>query len=219
MPFLKAESLIDRLGNYLMRVTLQDNDEIIEKTLTMDQFIMVLSESLGCKAIRIGQLPTGYYDGNFDVSNAGSFSVVLRYPGKQRQFIYEENQFFIPFPPLVFYFKYKSGRREQGDVWAVCNDEINEKTLLMQYPYGNVYNDGRICFGSIRGRQLKHMIDIDMVVEDFFLSITSNDAYRKQNTMDLSQGELLQLIKDKQEFPTDLLCPSNITIANILSRL
>jgi len=221
MPFLTAVSLIDMLGNILIRVSLQEKDEIIEKTITIDQFLMVLSESReGISNLsRIGQMPTGYYDGNFDVSDGGNFSVVLRYPGKKRQFIYEGNHFFIPFPPLVFYFKYNFGRRELGYVWAVCNEEINNKTVFMQYPFGNVYTDGSICFGNIKGRKLRNMREIDLVVEDFFLGITSNDSYRKQNTRGLSQGELIQLIKDKKEFPTDLLCPTYVTLEDILCKL
>lgn len=210
-PKIKSEIVYDSLGNSLFRVTVTNEDKTVtEKTISYLDYMKLLGDS-GFEDrnsyISIGPLPKGYVNAKLNISNPGTFKVMVFYPGEKRAFCYGNYHYFVPFPPLVFTFDCVNGSIRSHHCYATCTDSLTPDTPLMMYPFGNVSDTGSICMGNIETKQLTAICDIDGVVESFFMSETNNDYYSSKNT--LPQEQLIQKIKDLQLFPVELLKPDS----------
>lgn len=215
---LCSETIPDKLGNYLMRIHVEEDDgTVIEKDVPMDVYLKILGDaSLSNMAdlIQMPVLPEHYLTGKIS-SSKDTFSVILFYPEEKRAIKFAEKHWYVPFPALVFRFVVKSGIVQAKSCFA-SSGAIDDDAILFSYPFGNVNSEsGNICMGTIKGRHVQTMSDINIIVEDFFMSETNNDYYADNNATSYRQEELLSRLEKMEHFPVEWLKDSGITLGNI----
>lgn len=211
---------------------IQDGDEETRKTIAYEDFLcMVDAEAESDQMIpRIGRLPEGFVDGG--VGRDGSKEAIIRVPAGRRPLIFaarggnESSEYIVPFPELIFHFKTKGNRVIKSEVCA-CVDG-----LLYHYPFGNVYDDAHICWGSNTLPAIESMKQFETLVTLFFSSGTNNDLFRcpvvevpqkkkdgtpskKTKKLTLTQKDLLEVVSKAETFPVSLLARSGKKISDL----
>lgn len=141
----------------------------------------------------------------------GSFIAFFFIPAKKQPLNLYGNRNIIPFPSLLFEFAVENDYCTRPVVYAVKEDTIDELTELYHYPFGNVYSDGRICFGSNNLKDIKEPADCLKLISLFFGCETNNDLWdikqnvSKKGSFVLTQAGLVEYIKTQDKYPADLL--------------
>ena len=187
-----------------------------QRVITPQQFIDILLNATDEeKALpRIGRIPEGFYDGYTD-SRRGVHEAIMYIPAGVRPllFIGSDEPLIVPFPVLVFYFRTKMGKVTVSKVFAAKDEKLTENTVLYSYPFGNVHDDGRICWGGNVLPDIKQLTDFEKLVEMFLGSETNNDLYR--NVGGVTQEQLLAKLKGKKFFPNKWLVPINVMVRDL----
>ena len=134
------------------------------------------------------------------------YRVILYVKEQMQPFSYAGAIMRLPFPAQVFYLEVKGGAVKNKKVYAVKDEIICPDTELFYYPFGNVYDDGRICMGNIL-TELPTINDSVKFIEAFINGRTNSDLARMKNTMGYSQTELIGKIKGKENYPKEYLYP------------
>lgn len=196
----------------------KDMGEIQRKNISFRRFIDIINDSVVNidNMIQIGPLPNGYYSGEISPEREYSFNCVLIVPEGLRPFYYMDEIFMIPFPVLVFYFMVLDGRMTFSKCYAMKKGSVTEDSILYHYPFGNVYDDGKICWGKNKLPEIKRMKELETLVSLFFGSPTNNDLYNPSSILKcseeyvLTQRGLLEHIKGLEMFPENILhCTGN----------
>lgn len=160
----------------------------------------------------LGQMPEGYVGANY--SDSKNFTVILRIPplccpvqfmGK----LYKS----IPYPELCFMLKYKTGILNESAVYAVKGENT-----LCYYPFGNVYEDGRICWGGYQHPCINSIKESELTARKFYELPTNNDLW-KASHVNYNVGvlsNLYNLLSEKDFFPLEWLVPIGKTVQNLL---
>ena len=217
---MKVISTIDTRAPGTVRVHCEDDDNIaFIKNISYHDYLAILQNSTvsdGERVKRIGTLPFGWYDGGYEEST-GTYEAILHLPAAERPFIYYGKSYVVPFPGLVFYLKAQKGNVTCSRLFALAEDGISETSVLHHYPYGNVYDDGKICWGGndVNMPKIQCFKDFEKVVELFFGAETNNDLYQSPELkkdgkkVEMSQSELVMLLEGKEKFPVEFLRKSN----------
>lgn len=223
---MKVIATIDTKFPQAVRVHCEDDDNIaVLKNISYQDFVELLTESRmnDDKVNRIGSLPFGFIDGGYE-SVTSTFEAILHLPAQERPMKYFEEVYIVPFPDLVFYLKAQKGRVTTSKVFALASGDTSEKAKLYRYPYGNVYEDGKICWGGNSNSipSVHCLKDFEKVVTLFFGATTNNDLYKSPIyekdgvQVNMSQTELLKLMQGKDIYPAEFLNPSRIgTMKNL----
>ena len=111
----------------------------------------------------------------------------------------------------MFYIKEERNRITKSLLYAVVDKNLTDESKLYHYPYGNVYRDGRICWGSNSLPQISSLADFERVINLFFGAKTNNDLYEppkvkhEEHEYAPSQLELISLMEREDEFPEKFL--------------
>jgi len=156
-------------------------------------------------ASRLGQLPDGYVDALYVDSE--NFKVCIEVPAGIRNITYYGDVFFIPFPALLFRLTVSKGKIVSSKVVAELNG------YCYCYPFGNVYTDGRICWGSTALPKITCLSDVNQVIQLFFGSETNNDLYSAGRNVPnkkqyVNQRGLFEFLEKKLKFPKRDLIPT-----------
>lgn len=154
----------------------------------------------------IGKIPDGYIDASVG-TRPGCFNVCIRVPAGVRCISYYDDDYFIPFPECIFFFKYEDGIKEGNSYVFAKRSNSNE---LCQYPFANVYGDGKICWGSTKCMPIESMYEVKNHIGLFFGSKTNNDLYRPGSSVIfkeefINQRGLFEFLKTEETFPDELL--------------
>jgi PRTRC genetic system protein B len=145
----------------------------------------------------------------------GNEKQITWYHPPQKKFLYFTKQMsiedgFYPLPGLVF-----SLNDSDLSVYAV-NEIPNEKTILYHAPFGNLYEDGSVCWGNV---------DVDVKQTDFkkickhIENLFFKSKFTHTNSDKITKSNLVTLfnsLKDKDCFPMDELLPSKVKINQLL---
>lgn len=210
---MRSQTVTDAMGNVLIRVTLQDGIEEIEKTLSVEQYVDMLKQGaikLEDDQTRVGRLPNGFYDAMIGKKKS---RIVLTFTGQKRAFCLCGVPMIIPFPALCFVFDMDmmKGTLQRRECFALDTDNPDDNSRLFCYPFGNVNEYGNICFGNIDVNSSNTSLDkLNSVVENFFSGVTNNDYYGdcELNLSGLDQGALTSKLKKRAKFPTEWLKPT-----------
>ena len=223
---MKVTATIDTKYPQAVRVHCEDDDNIaVLKHISYQDFVELLTESYKHDGAvnRIGTLPIGFIDGGYEKITS-TYEAIMHLPAQERPMKYFDKVYIVPFPDLVFYLKAQKGNVTTSKVFALESGDTTENAKLYRYPYGNVYDDGRICWGSNRNTipRVHCLKDFEKVVTLFFGAETNNDLfqspkYEKDGVLvDVSQTELIQLVEGKEKFPVEFLNPCRIgTMKNL----
>lgn len=199
-----------------------DSGETVKKILPMKKYIELLTDSMedSHKMVAIGQIPNGYYDGKIHPYEPDTFSVTIALPKGLQQIVYGTSSYSVPVPGLVFVIEVKKQRIIKSVVYAY-KGELTEDSPLYHYPFGNVYCNGKICWGGNSLPKCNVMKDVDKVIALFFGSPTNDDLYSPEsNFLDppeyvLSQRAFLEFLKGKDEFPENILMETGNVLAEV----
>lgn len=192
-----------------VRCLITENNGVKQsKTVPVDEFLKICTNAVGKKNVRIGGMPSGYIDGWIS-EDGKEFGAVIKMPAGVRSFLYKGTDYKIPVPNLVFSFNVEKDMIQRS-FCAV----LGEGGELFHYPFGNVYNDGHICFGSLEFDNLNTLKDLERVVTGFVYAETNDDLYKPvqvkvgkgkgSKTLPHDQKQLVEFLKDKTEWPKEV---------------
>lgn len=210
-----ADNALDVLINIA-----KDDGSQCQKVVSFEDFFQVLKEendTRDCKIARLGKLPYGFIDGGV---TEGDMEAIIHIPSGVRPLMYYEQSYVVPWPDLVFYFRTAKGAITHSKLYALDGAPTPKKELKY-YPFGNVHQDGRICWGGNVLPKMEVLKDFDKVVTLFFGAGTNDDLYKKfvlkegRKKRELMQRELLEILKGMDKFPSKCLATTGMTFAQL----
>lgn len=183
---------------------------------THEQFITSILESVERQVLTTPLLPRGCI--MYTTINKNRHYLFVEVAPQVRKVFYNTVCFDdVPFPRLLFGFSlmehYEQIRVENVYVAALEDFVLQENTRVYYYPFTNVYQSGRVCWGNTKLPLLNSISEIRVVIELFFNSINNDDLYGGANLSKLSFRELLQSIQNK-DFPVEYLNFTGKTLAD-----
>lgn len=164
----------------------------------------------------LGRMPYGYVTGKYKDNR--NFSVILSIPGAQMPVQFMGKLFSsVPFPELIFAFKYCGGNLNRSLVYAT-----NSSGELCRYPFGNVYDDGRICWGSYVHSEVTCISDAELAARKFYELPTNNDLWEKKYVRhDVGiLSNMYSMLDGMACFPDEwLVCLPGMTMDDILNKI
>jgi len=194
-------------------------------TISLKDFIGCLSESQMSESnyIQLGSLPKEIYDGAIDIGNVSSFRAVLVLPKGRHMLNYFGDITILPFPDLTFLFEVGNGYLKNSKVFALDrgkSQEIQADTVVCRYPFGNVYFDGRICWGTNMLPQVKNITESSLFIELFLGSETNMDLYQAplHHPEFVNQRGLIEALEKMDTFPTEFLRPDSLLLSQLVDK-
>ena len=206
-------------------VELIDDDGIrTAKYVDTEHFLKALhgaqvSEEKFC---RIGKIPQYYYDGSIRRDEDGMISgkIMMIIPMLRTVAQFEKTRYEIPFPALLFFYSIKRGKISATEVYALKGERWNEKSILYNYPFGNVniYSHS-VCWGNNVLPNIDDLQKLDVICSLFYTSPCNNDYYTAGKSTVWKIGNLrgvFEKLKVKSNFPERILVSSGKwTIASL----
>lgn len=203
---MKITAVFEGSNEMLNEVSVHITDEKgieTRKVLHMSEFLGILEDcATGSEMLHIGELPEGFYDGAISQEET-TFRLAVLVPAGVRPLNYFGDMYMVPFPALMFTFVVTGGSITRSKVFALDTDVPNDKSVVYHYPYGNVYGEGKICWGTNHLERISKKKDINSVVALFFGSETNNDLFRTGKYP--TQRMLLEEMKTAKTFPRECL--------------
>jgi hypothetical protein len=133
---------------------------------------------------------------------AGNKYFVIRHPLLRADITYHQTVYEnFPIPRMVFGFVVaRDGRVTGCKVAAVADEKPVPETRVYEWPFSNVFNDGRICTGAANSLPVHKTGRTLSSLPHFILALPNNDHNfnRGHNKMKLGYRELLDYMKDKE---------------------
>lgn len=193
---------------------------MITKTVSIDDLVAAMSKGF---EITTGILPQGvkFYSGT-----KSHYKIGIEVPGRRRtvSFSLTTGKFDveIPFPDMLFIFEVSRGHYQSSKGFAVIPPVGLSNDQLYLFPFGNISHNGSICWGSAATGEVTDAIMLDSAVNKFFSSVFSGHYVWGTNTFHPPEGvgdlqELINYLKDKEDFPSSMLKPCGMTLGEVLS--
>lgn len=190
-----------------------DDHSVVKKLLKHADYIRTL---MGTEAksemISIGQLPRGYYDGRMSATEQKDYECIIVVPQGVRPVELYEETFMVPFPITVFKLGARNGKLCVSYVYAASDEVVTDQSRLSYFPFSNVYEDGKICWGQNTLPNINAMRDFDLVTGLFFGSPANTDLYYPSQHLSKDAPietntlkEFLGYLDGKDEFPAEIL--------------
>lgn len=189
----QGNSRADIVVNHTNGTSVRKNISIQELKKAMDA---VYADHL--KGNMLGPIPEGYLESCY--SSPGNFRIWITLPAKIRTLMYYGQVCQIPFPSLLFYFEVIKTNISKSCLYAF-HGKAAEGIPLYRYPFGNVYENGNICWGNTQLPRILSLKDVEHLTEMFFMSDTNDDLF--QSICHRTQRELLYSLKG--DFPLSKL--------------
>lgn len=196
-------------------------NEITKKCISYEDFLAIVNNSTKAdNFLHVGKLPEGYYDAILDKDEMG-FKCLVVVPEGLKPIIYYSDIYMVPFPKLMFYFKVRTGILKESKVYALKSGRISDKTTLYKYPFGNVYDGGKICWGGNVINGIYELRKVERIISTFFGSPTNDDLWGKCINVPSDdprrvQRGLLESLNMEKTFPEDILVKTHYSVKNLL---
>lgn len=153
---------------------------------------------------RIGVLPNGLYDASIKEEDGifNAYATIIT-PQKKQMITFIDQGFYILFPSLIYFFKVEANRCVKSSVFAIKDKVPMDHSKLFNYPFGNVHNDGKICWGNIQLPEINSLFDLQEIVKLFIQSPTNLDLYH--NPSFNNPREMYKKLEHCRVFPAKLL--------------
>ncbi len=193
------------------------NSKIVEMESLLMAFKCAVKTDVG--QTPIGKIPFGYYDGAIGMHyNKLCADIVTVLPASMQMMQYENTQYDVCMPSLVFSFHVNKGKLENTRVFTLKDEKPTEKSVLYRYPYGNVQDDGRVCWGSNTLPEIREIKRLEMVMTLFIQSPCNSDLYHSEKCIgqnDVPLRELFEQLRNVQSFPEEYLMPIKMQRRNM----
>ena len=211
---INATYITDTHKDAFWRVSVTDDGITQTKVLSQEQFANTLRKGTIVrkerKAFSLGKMPFGYVDAF--ISSEGTYTVAVLYPKKKRGVLYYEDTYYVPYPNVLYIYSVKNGILQSKKCFAVKDADlqkgISKGTPLYAFPFGNVSQEGSMCYGSIKYPDLRRLSSIDELVALFLNGQVNDDLYsaKRCSTQHCKQFELYRYLETKKTFPDKILC-------------
>ena len=204
-------------------VSIKEDGRILNKTVSMEEIISKLMTNY---SISTGLLPRGtrIYSGT-----QSDYAVGIEIPAGVRPLHYiREGQFKgkVPFPPCFMVVGVKNTNITYSAMYAAHGPVTSDKDNLYNFPFGNVYNDGHICWGGVKLSMIKNPIELLPIVSSFMDSEYNGDLMydttfnpsKLEGLISRNLKSLLTTIENKEVFPLDILVKAGQTVSGALKR-
>lgn len=200
----------------------------ISRIVTVESLIRALcnSATLPKVNITVGEIPFGYYDAQVsEVQGKFSADMVAVLPAGKQMMRYEETYYDVSIPSLVFRFSVEREKLVKTEVYAMKDETPTDHSHLYRYPFGNVSESGRVCWG---GNQFSDIRSLKSLEEAMMLFIQSPgnadyfDGKRYCGHAEISLRELFERLKDEETYPEDYLVAlkqnrKNMTLGDLVT--
>lgn len=199
-----------------------NGDKITTKTIAVSDLIAELSRDL---EITTGVLPGGtrFYSGTKSVYRIG-----IQVPAKVRTADFNLHdvgpmKVTVPFPEMLFVFSIREKRISDSTLFACIPPIGRPHDRLYFFPFGNVYEDGRVCWGSVHQPQIEEPIVLDTMVTRFFGSVFSGHLVHGSSMFNppeegvVNLRTLLEHLSGREHFPDRVLKASNATLGSAMA--
>lgn len=193
---------------------------MVTKTVAIDDLVAAMSKGF---EITTGILPQGakFYSGT-----KTQYKIGIEVPGRRRtaSFSLGGDHFDaeLPFPDMLFVFEVGRGHYKSSQGFAIIPPVGLPSDPLYLFPFGNISHNGSICWGSAANGEVRDAIMLDSAVNKFFSSVFSGHYVWGTNTFNPPEGvgdlrELIDHLKNQDDFPSSLLKPCGMTLGEILA--
>lgn len=200
-------------------VSIQNTDgEVITKNVAFDDYLKMLDDST--VSTHVGtrlHLPENCYD--IKCADSQNFSIILTVPAQLFPITYlRDNHYVIPFPRLLFAFNVVDTKLVESRVFAIPGDSsIDDDTIVYHYPFGNVYESGRICWGSNSLPDVDDPGDCRVITQLFFSAPTNDDLWKTSciSSSDAFLSQLYNRLNGVDKFDDTILKPTSYRVGNL----
>lgn len=212
---ISSRTFVDEWGMLCFDVEVEEEDgSIMAKRLSVDDYLCLFQESVQKKKsyVAVPRLPKEVVWAAM-TDEPDTFKAVILLPEASRPVFYCGQIIeSVPFPALCAFVEVEGGRRMNTKLFAIKTMEKNAE--LFRYPFGNVSQDGRCCFGNIVVDKLRDAGESLRVTEAFLTGETNNDLWESIGNYS-SQGNLFEDLHGKKRFPKNLLKKVGMTVQDL----
>lgn len=181
------------------------------RIVTIESLLKAIQSSFTAQRVYmpVGEMPFGYYDAQIG-EDQGRFcaDAVMVLPAGKHLIQYEQTRYDVPLPSMVFQFKVDRQQITSTYVYVIKDKKLTDKSKLYRYPFGNVNQSGRVCWGKNKLPDIRELKELEEAVMLFIQSPSNSDYYESKvycNHEGLSLRQLLEMLKDEEEYPQDYL--------------
>lgn len=187
------------------------------KYVDIDELLAALNKSVvkEKQAYYMGKLPQNYYDGCIRRDKSGNLDadIILTVPGVKMRTVYENSEYMIPYPSLLFCFQIHNNGIVKTQLYAIKGIHWTDKTVLYNYPFGNVSTSMHtVCWGSNSLPEIKELRQLDAVCSLFYNCPCNNDYFSAERSTKLKYTNvrgLFEKIMNNENFPEEILVESD----------
>jgi len=202
-----------------IRVNIHRDDGSMQlKDLTAVEYFSLLRdvfyEHVTMPAARLGALPDGFYDAAISGTPDSYTCAVCLEPGRVSA-IYFDKEYVVPYPKLLLVYKVLRGSLVGTRCFALKrNDVLDDNVKLYKYPFGNVDDDGSVCWGGnsrnlIGERKFNSLHDLNFLSVLFVSSPSNGDYFTPDriNNFAPSLSDFYRELGSMDVFPDECLSP------------
>lgn len=192
-----------------LNISISDDEakvELISKN--KKQYKVVSLSELITKLLRNNKLSTGILPSNTKIFSGtpSSYKIVIESLGRKRRFMYREKKYNIPFPTCCFVFHVESNILRRSFLFSTAKPIVSESDFLYCFPFGNIYDDGRICWGDNTLPDIYNVLAFDEIVALFYSAPYNGDLFGRKNVRgNYTLFSLISALKNESFFPNNLL--------------
>lgn len=200
---------MDRLSEYVrINRSFTDGSQDLKHILLPELIKMLNGTMQGTGNVLIGEIPYGYYKGAINPCDISTFQVAIIMPAEKRVLNYFEDEHIVPFPELLFLFRAEGGRIISSKLYSII--QSRGQKMIAAYPFGNVFDNGNICWGTNRLPEVSNMKEVEQILSLFFAAVTNDHLYSAGSNVIkkeefYNQRGLILALKKKQKFPVGWL--------------
>ena len=219
-------------GSSSIKVEAHSQGKAVIKHTTADSLSAVIAQNI---EFNTGILPKGtrFFGGvstNYSIliETAPMLKVLnlFSYPRSEKDNKYKGHSETVPFPHLLFYFRVINETINYSNIFALKRSLKDTRDDLYIFPYGNVYSNGNVCWGSaLKNRKITNPMKlIDVIARfldsqynaDLFDTHTINTKELKDFGDSLSFWKFIEYMKKEKVFPVNALRRSDTKLAVLL---
>ena len=210
-------------GSPRIKIETHNNGKASVKHTTADSFAAAIAQNIN---FNTGVLPKGtrYFSGTVNnykilIETAPMTKVLnlhsnARYDNEKG---YKGHHEIVPFPHLLFHLAIVNGSITSSNTFALKKSLNTLQDRMYMFPYGNVYHNGNVCWGSaLKNIKINTPMDTLKLIARFLDSQYNADLFDTHCVLrnklegfgeNFNFWRFVEYMKDKKIFPVEALSP------------
>lgn len=168
-------STINNPDTVSVRIVELDGKSVVKNISFNDYLKMLTGYSVSTNERKRFNIPPETYDISYGADD--DYSVVFIIDPQIALVKYMKDKYSIPFPKMCFYVSVKNNAAVSTRVFALKTGSVCDTTPLYHYPFGNVYANGAICWGSNSLPPVNSVRDALLLFSLFMSAETNSDLW------------------------------------------